>query len=98
MTRGGGSNEIPEARPSNVIAEANLVVLHLASVLLVEPVVLFVGEPGPPVTHITCAGNRHRYSLSVALDVIRDFFETFIVLKKGYDADFAFLENIRIKV
>lgn len=30
--------------------------------------------------------------------MIRDFFEIFIVLKKGYDVDFVFLENIFIKV
>lgn len=53
-----------KAHPSNAIAEAHPVVLHLASVFLVEPVVVFVGEPGPPVPHITCAGKRYRYSVT----------------------------------
>lgn len=39
------------------------------------------------------------YLLSVALELIKDFFETFIVLKKNMtQRKFAFLENILIKV
>lgn len=48
-----------KAHPSNAVAEAHPVVLHLASVFLVEPVVVFVGEPGPPVPHITLPENGH---------------------------------------